>query len=636
MGEVWVGLDPDLDRKVAIKLLRADRADRTVGVDDRAQQGAEARAMARLAHPNVVTIHDVGELDQLGFIATEFVDGESLAAWIDRGPHPWPAVLAIMRQAAAGLRAAHEVGLVHRDFKPSNVMIGTDGRVRVLDFGLARHEGSLAALSGDDWDDDEASSSSSTHANTAYMSPEQRRGAKADARSDLFSFCVTSFEAFYRLRPFSANGEMVELPELVRQQVPDWIHAVIMRGLASEAEQRLPDMDSLLAALERSPEQVRRRRWGIAGASVGVAAVLGLALAFMPERARDPCELAGEAITADWDAATRARLRARIDSVAAKGSLAATRVIEGVDRHVAAWSESRELLCRDQTAQRLTERLQTTREACLSRAREAMRTLVQLPTRPVTGGESDGSRALLEGLANRPFAGLRSLGDPTRCIDRAAPLDDRPVLSDDQRAARIELALALALVDVDQLSSAAIARVGDGCEVDEELECALLLARIAAKRGDRSGAEAQLHAITVAATRGQPKLAAQAWLALVELEVEALAKQDAASEPWKRGASVERAIQLIAYADAMLPKHETASRSKLALLAGRLALIDSRYDHRALLNHAIDAAGPREPDLLAAMLEIRARLHERDGKRSEAAIDRARARELRDSRSIAR
>src|SRR5690606_16451515 len=150
-------------------------------------------------------------------------------------------------------------------------------------------------------------------------------------------------------------------------------------------------------------------------------------------------------------------------------------------------------------------------------------------------------------------------------------------------------------------------------------------------RGDRADAEAPLHAITVAATHGEPELAAKAWLALVELEVEALAKQGDAIEAWERASSVERASQLVAYADALLPTHDTASRSELALLAGGLALIGGRRDHRALLDRAIDAAGPREPDLLAAMLETRARLHERDGKKSEAAIDRAQAQELLDS-----
>ncbi|HLT35603.1 MAG TPA: serine/threonine-protein kinase, partial [Enhygromyxa sp.] len=549
MGEVWMAIDPDLDRKVALKLLRADRIARA---EDRARLDAEARAMARLTHPNVVTIHDVGSLGDRLFIAMEFVAGQPLDRWIAAGPRSCEEVLAIMRQAAAGLAAAHDVGLVHRDFKPANVMIGEDGRVRVLDFGLARPEGSVAEL--DDGravaraiavDRSEAGASRKIQGSPAYMSPEQHRGAAVDARSDLFSFCVTLFEALYGVRPFrGANrltvalaiieGRISEPPADARARVPDWIHAIVLRGLAGEPNQRFPDMESLLAALERSPEQRRRRRLQIVGTIAGVAASLGLALVLAPERPQDPCEAAGDAIDQVWSADARVRLRSQVDAVASARPLAGQRLVEGLDRHAAVWAEASEQLCRDRRAQRLTERLQATREACLAERREAVRTLVRL-------ADDHADPALLEGLAARPFAAVRALGDPSDCVDRAAPSGDRPLPSEDQRAARIELQLALALVDEPGSPSS---------EAPDDPELELLLGRVAARRGDRAAAEARLHRVAAAALLDEPQRAGAAWMALVELELATLEGPTAPTDRRERTAALDRAAQLLDYADA--------------------------------------------------------------------------------------
>jgi len=640
MGEVWVGLDPDLDRKVALKLLRADQSARPV---DRKRLDAEARAMARLAHPNVVTIHDVGQLGEQLFIAMEFVDGETLDSWIARGPHPWTDVLPIMRQAAAGLAAAHRSGLVHRDFKPANVMIGSDGRVRVLDFGLARPEGSGSLLDGQAGDRSltpaDGQDAELIQGSPPYMSPEQHRGAPVDARSDLFSFCVTLFEALHGIRPFRGSnrvavaiavveGQLVALPEFSRERVPDWIHATVLRGLASDPDQRFPDMEALLVALERSPEQRRRRRLEFAGATVGLVGLLGLGVALLPKRPLDPCDAAGEAITAQWSAHARASLRAQIDGVGGPHPLAGQRLIEGVDRYVGEWTEASKLVCSDGRAHRPTERLQSTREACLARHREAVGVLVRLAS-PEAEAEGEGDPAYLAGLAARPFAGLRALGDPSRCVDLAAAHDGRPLPDQDLRAAIIELSLGLAVLDAEQLSGGPLERLGQAPGVEQDLERGLLLGRVAGKRGDPSDGQARLHAVAAAATHAEPELAGRAWLALAELEL----------DTWTPGqgerAAVDRAAQLLAYADASLPERDAASRGELGLLAGRLALLadDGPSELAALLEAAIsrasDEPSPRAPDLLAAMLELRASLHERAGSSADASADRARAEQVR-------
>ncbi|MFO7561992.1 MAG: serine/threonine-protein kinase [Enhygromyxa sp.] len=633
MGEVWMAIDPDLDRKLALKLLRADRLARP---EDRARLDAEARAMARLSHPNVVTIHDVGSLGDQLFIAMEFVAGEALDQFIARGPHPWEEVLAIMRQAGAGLAAAHDVGLVHRDFKPANVIVGEDGRVRVLDFGLARPESSVAERDGEvvarsiAVDRSELGASRKIQGSPAYMAPEQHRGVGVDARSDLFSFCVTLFEALYGVRPFRGGNRMAvalaiiegrisEPPADARARVPDWVHAIVVRGLASEPAQRFADMQALLAALERSPEQRRRRRRQIGGTLGGAAAVLGLALWLRPEPPRDPCEAAGDAIAQVWDAEARTRLRGQVDAVAGARPLAGQRLVEGLDRYAAVWAAASEQLCRDHRAQRLTERLQATREACLAERREALQVLVGL-----------GDTALLEGLAARPFAAVRALGDPSDCVDRAAPSEEHPAPSEEQRAARAELELALALTEGPARSSEALTKLEDTAEGDPVR--ALLLGRVAARQGDRAGAEARLHEAAAATIHGEPELAVRAWIALAELELTTLEGPDAPSDARRRAASIDRAAQLIDYADALLPATELDARAELALLAGRLALLEPHAARPALLDAAIERLGEqqlRAPDLLIALLELRARLHERDDDEQAAAATRNQAQQVR-------
>jgi serine/threonine protein kinase len=192
MGVVYAAYDPELDRRVALKLLRPDR----FGSDaDRLRLLREAQALARLADPHVVSVYDTGTFGDRVFVAVELVEGETLRQWLGglrAAPRSWREVLARFLPAGRGLAAAHAAGLVHRDFKPENVLLGRDGRVRVADFGLAEAApepgGKLAALPAE-W--------GLVLGTPAYMAPEQLRGIAVDARSDQFSFCVALFEALY-------------------------------------------------------------------------------------------------------------------------------------------------------------------------------------------------------------------------------------------------------------------------------------------------------------------------------------------------------------------------------------------------------------------------------------------------------
>ncbi len=219
MGVVFSAYDPKLDRTVAVKLLRPD-ADQSKSADPdstarHSRLFREAQAMARLSHPNVAAVYDVGTVDNQVFIAMEYVAGRTIRRWLGGAPRSWRDVLRVFIDAARGLAAAHAADLLHRDFKPENVLIGNDGRVRVVDFGLARftnppptidasrakHEvilpnGSLRAGS---------SRSGAMVGTPAYMSPEQWLDEPVDARADQFSFCVALYEALYSERPFAGE-----------------------------------------------------------------------------------------------------------------------------------------------------------------------------------------------------------------------------------------------------------------------------------------------------------------------------------------------------------------------------------------------------------------------------------------------
>ncbi|WPB77086.1 protein kinase [Archangium violaceum] len=253
MGVVYAARDPALGRTVALKLLRPGGG----GEEGRTRLVREAQAMARLSHPNVLPLFELGTEGGSVFLAMERVEGPTLAGWLRERERPWREVLAPFLQAGEGLAAAHRAGLVHRDFKPANVLVGADGRPRVTDFGLVRHEAAAdEALPGDAGagDTGEALTRAGAAPGTpAYMSPEQLAGREVDARGDQFSFCVALHEALYGIRPFDARarGEArwSRVPVPRGPRLPGSVRAALERGLSLSPEARFPSMDALLVAL---------------------------------------------------------------------------------------------------------------------------------------------------------------------------------------------------------------------------------------------------------------------------------------------------------------------------------------------------------------------------------------------------
>ena len=260
MGKVFAAQDPDLDREVALKVLRPTGRDERD--HHRTRLTREARAMARLAHPNVITVYEIGAADDQLFIAMELVKGGTLRRWLRAEARGWRAVVEVLCAAGRGLAAAHAAGIVHRDFKPDNVLVGDDGRVRVTDFGVARLAAIEATLPAGTAETEPATSLTASGAilgTPAYMAPEQLRGEAADERSDLFSFCVTCWEALYGERPFAgrnlhelraalAAGAVRPPPE--GREVPPPLRDALRRGLQLAPGDRPASMTQLLAAIE--------------------------------------------------------------------------------------------------------------------------------------------------------------------------------------------------------------------------------------------------------------------------------------------------------------------------------------------------------------------------------------------------
>jgi hypothetical protein len=277
MGVVWLAEDPELQRKLAVKLLKRPDAQLT----DRLVR--EAQSMARVNHPNVVAVYDVGVADGATYIAMELVQGKSLRAWQTSQKHTIPEIVELYIAAGQGLAAAHARGIVHRDFKPDNVLVGDDARVRVTDFGLAAAK---AGETGPEHSIGEVNltTEGSVLGTPAYMAPEQFTGGNVDPRTDQFNFCVALYEALYSERPFEGKT-FAELADNVCEgrlkaahagsQVSRGLRAILQRGMSVEPGDRYPTMDHLLGELGRD----RARPWrriSIASAAVAAALLLGL------------------------------------------------------------------------------------------------------------------------------------------------------------------------------------------------------------------------------------------------------------------------------------------------------------------------------------------------------------------------
>ena len=364
MGVVYAAYDPELDRRIALKMLLPG-ADTTGGSEGRTRLLREAQALAKLNHPNVVAIHDVGEHDTSVWLAMEFVEGNTLRDWLDDRPHDWREIVDVMTRAARGLVAAHAKGLLHRDFKPDNVMVSTDGRVRVMDFGLARRNEMLDTSEHGEAPTERALELSLTQVGSvmgtpSYMAPEQHVGTRADSRTDQFAFCVTLWEALYGQRPFAgktlAELSMNVVEGKLRQppsgsKVPAWLRAVCERGLSHKPEQRFESMSDLLRGIEASRRRASSMRW-LAAAGV-VIALVGAGAGYQAhdhEQRVAACEAEGDVIAEVWNEDARSRVTKGLqDSGLSYADATIEKVLPWLDQRANEWRQASTEACMSAT-----------------------------------------------------------------------------------------------------------------------------------------------------------------------------------------------------------------------------------------------------------------------------------------------
>ncbi len=632
MGEVFAAHDPLLERKVALKLLH-----RAAGHgDDHDALLREARAAAALAHPNVVAIHEVGESERGIHVAMEYVEGQTLRAWLLE-PRPLAQRLDVLAQAGAGLAAAHAAGVIHRDFKPENVLVGGEGaslRVRVVDFGLAARV--------------DADASSTTLAGTlGYMAPELLTGQPADARSDQFAFGVVMWEVLCGVHPFAADRRDATLEQLrARMQsgrlvagarpLPRSLRRLATRALAAEPGLRHPSMTAIVDALHSHPTRARRRRGTAATLGLVAASVLATLTLLAGRDTHEPCSraLLERELDGVWDAALRERAHAALrDSSLAAPDDAWQRVAARLDDHAHAWLGAREQTCRDRSRLAALPELGL-REACLARRRAELQGLTELLVR--APASSLDTLALLEQLEPVSLCNDRSRvrreslqrGDDGEAIEALRQALARqtswaragharelgPAVAD--AIARAEaLASPLALAEALLLRSHVEEAATDYDAAARSLDAALLEA--VAARHTRLQAEIALRLVWVHGKQRRDVAAAERWVAHADAAIRAehepahlrarlldrrgmlasLVHEPARAEALHREAALLRREQL---ADAPGELAESESNVGRALLeqgrpAAALPWLTSALEHYR------DAYGPSHPDIAATL-----------------------------------
>jgi tetratricopeptide (TPR) repeat protein/tRNA A-37 threonylcarbamoyl transferase component Bud32 len=503
MGTVYAAYDDSLDRKIAIKLIRPDRIE-TAAVRDRTLR--EARALARMSHPNVVHVYEVGEIEDQLFLAMEFLAGPTLRHWLDEAPdRDWRETVGVFRQAGEGLAAAHAEGIVHRDFKPHNAMFGVDRRVRVLDFGLARIDrvedpGGSASPDSKTPLDDALTASGTLLGTPAYMAPEQLEGKHADARSDQFGFCVALYEALYGTRPFVGRtlGELIRAVSNAQIQepsrgstVPAWVRRVLLRGLDREPAQRFESMRGLLDALGDDPVH-RRRQWWVAAGLVGLigGGVWGVVQSI--EADAQVCSGMDAKLAGIWDDSRRLEVETAMLATSSKLAPATwERVEPQLDAYAQKWVAARTQACEATHRGEQSDALLDLRMACLDERLVHLSALINVLAKPD------------EKVVSEALQAVEALPSFDRCANVETLQAELPPPEDPEIAARVttlqeQLAQANALEQTGQYEAGLAAT---DAVVDEALELGYepLLANAWLEQGelrrrnaDYKGAEASL------------------------------------------------------------------------------------------------------------------------------------------------
>ncbi|MCR9159755.1 MAG: protein kinase domain-containing protein [Nannocystaceae bacterium] len=607
MGVVYSAYDPQLDRRVALKVLRGGP-----GAEEARRNGRllrEAKVMAKLSHPNVIVVHDVGSFDGRVFLAMEFVEGTTLSRWMRGAKRSWRELRDTFLAAGRGLAAAHAAGLVHRDFKPDNVLIGDDGRVRVTDFGLARNRdesieqsiqeslvpvtpavaarvtGRYATLT----------KTGALVGTPAYMAPEQYSGRGVTGATDQFAFCVAFYEALYGERPFpgrtlaelATNVCLGKRRPLGEARVPSRVRDAILRGLSVDPDERFDSMEELLAIINRRPTRTLRR-WAMVGVPTVVAAVSLWWDARPAEAGPTLCRDEGS-IDGVWNDASQGRLRAALGDGGGQDQVA-----DALDDYADRWSDARQSVCGAVDG----DTLDVAQGHCLARARSRLDALLGVITR----GETRQAEAALRAISALP--------DPEPCTSDtlvAANLVPLPALHLEAKVteARAELDRIRALSHAGTVSEASEA-LGEAAKKYRDLddgpfqaELRYLQGYVAFSAGRYKAAKAALEDAAMMGVSSHHRLvAAEAWARLVFMETNVFRDYDAAHRAARMARAELQALGNPSRTMSVLRAHEAG-----------LAVAQERYDdaletYAALLDLPENDAPIRRADLLINLVHV--------------------------------
>ncbi len=516
MGVVYSARDPELDRLVALKFVLR-RADALTGSSGSSWLVREAQSLARLSHPNVVAVHDAGVFEGNVFMAMELVKGRTLREWLKDAPRRWRDVVDVFVAAGRGLAAAHRKGLVHRDFKPDNVLVDAETGVRVMDFGLAKPVGGEEAAAAPSED------AGQLLGTPPYLSPEQRAGQLAGAPSDQFAFGVSLYEALYGERPFDARlrtgdpGWTVP-PAPARIRVPARIRGIVLRTLAVDPKDRFPDMDALVRAL--AEDFVAARRRALALAAFVAMAVAGGVYARWSGARQSLCQGAARKLDGVWDEQVQRKLGVSfLGTQKPYAADALSRTAAVLSRYAQDWVAQHTEACE---ATRLRgdqpEAVMAARMVCLERRRKELAALVEVLA------DADAQVVV---KAPRAASELPALA---LCADLDALKDQEALPAEPERRAALET-LQQRLAQVRALHAAGrtakaqpearevLAKV-EGLKLRGlEAESNLLLGKMLMDSQDSTAAEAAYFAARLAAEAGgqrEPMFLASAQLAVAQ------------------------------------------------------------------------------------------------------------------------
>lgn len=557
MGLVCAAYDPKLNRKVALKLLRnaADEATTTAG---RSRLFREAQALARLSHPNVVTVHDVDVFEQQVYIAMEFVEGTTLREWLKAGPRTWKQIVEKFILAGRGLAAAHEADIIHRDFKPSNVLISKDGDVRVADFGVAKERGpdrdrrpdvdgelerrrrtttgggSIESTSEDALIEEiqsnvslELTVAGRMVGTPAYMAPEQHLGLHVGPFTDQYSFCVSLYEALYGRLPFEGTDRRDQLARMAEgklppppkdgpvRKVPGWVHKAIARGLRPHPSERWPSMDALLDALARDPIKRARRIAAIVAVALGVGVgVFGLL--WDDDEDVSHCPALAHDVEQHWNPTLRDEIeRAFLASPRPYAADSLRRVSQTLDTWAANWSRTRVDVCEATRVGGQSEALLDLRMHCLDQRAREFDAMVRLFVEADEGVLERSVSAAHDIADARACASVRESGDmPLRELDEAAR--EQIVEMEAELSRALALRAAQKYGESLPLQARVVARARALPHTPTLVRALYELSESQFETGDTAGGEASLReAIELAAKLDDPVQEVEAWGRLI-------------------------------------------------------------------------------------------------------------------------